>query len=72
MPQGTIEKLTEKGYGFIDTGMGDFFYLSSLQDTTFEDLQVGQTVEFEEGMGPKGARAEKCTHSGSKLTLRNA
>ena len=59
MPQGTIKKLTEKGFGFIDTGRGDlFFHLSALQGTTFEQLQVGQTVEYEEGQGPKGPRAE--------------
>ena len=59
MPQGTIKKLTDKGFGFIDTGSGDlFFHLSSLQGTTFEQLQVGQPVEYEEGQGPKGPRAE--------------
>ena len=59
MPQGTIKKLTEKGFGFIDTGDGDlFFHLSSLEGCTFEDLQEGTTVEFEKGQGPKGERAE--------------
>jgi CspA family cold shock protein len=60
MPQGTIKKLTEKGYGFIDTGHGDlFFHLSALEDgTSFEQLQIGQGVEYEEGQGPKGPRAE--------------
>ena len=60
MAQGTIKKVTDKGYGFIDTGNGDlFFHLSSLEDgLTFEELHEGQTVEFEKGQGPKGPRAE--------------
>lgn len=59
MPQGTIKKLTEKGFGFIDTGNGDlFFHLSSLEGCTFEELQEGTQVEFEKGQGPKGERAE--------------
>ena len=59
MPQGTIKKLTDKGFGFIDTGQGDlFFHLSSLDGTTYEELQEGQSVEYEEGEGPKGPRAE--------------
>ena len=59
MPQGTIKKLAEKGFGFIDTGKGDlFFHLSSLDGCTFEQLRVGQTVEYNEGVGPKGPRAE--------------
>lgn len=61
MPQGTIKKLAEKGFGFIDTGSGKgdlFFHLSAVQGTTFEQLEVGQSVEYEEGQGPKGPRAE--------------
>jgi cold shock protein len=60
MPQGTIRKLiTDKGFGFIEGEKGDlFFHHSSVQGTTFEELREGQTVEFEEGRGPKGPRAE--------------
>ena len=59
MPQGTIKKLTDKGFGFIDTGNGDlFFHMSALEGVTFEQLQEGQQVEFVEGRGPKGPRAE--------------
>ena len=58
MPQGTIKKLTSKGFGFIDTGRGDlFFHMSALQGTTFDALHEGQTVEYEEGRGPKGPNA---------------
>ena len=50
MAQGTIKRLTDKGFGFIDTGRGDlFFHSSSLQGVTFDQLQEGQKVSFEEG-----------------------
>ena len=60
MPQGQIKKLTQRGFGFIEGEDGElFFHSSALQDgVRFEDLQEGQTVEFTEGHGPKGPRAE--------------
>ncbi len=59
MAQGTIKKLAEKGFGFIASDRGDvFFHMSCLDNTRFEDLQVGQKVEYEIGQGPKGPRAE--------------
>lgn len=60
MPEGTIKKLADKGFGFIDTGTGKdlFFHMSNLEGVSFEDLQEGQRVSFTEGTGPKGPRAE--------------
>jgi CspA family cold shock protein len=60
MPQGTIRKLiADKGFGFIQGDKGDlFFHHSAVQGATIEELRVGQTVEYEEGRGPKGPRAE--------------
>ena len=60
MAEGTIKRLTEKGFGFIDTGTGQdmFFHHSSLQGVTFEELSEGQRVSYTEGQGPKGPRAE--------------
>ena len=60
MPQGTIKKLiSEKGFGFIEGERGElFFHHSSVQDTPFESLHEGQKVEYTEGRGPKGPRAE--------------
>lgn len=60
MAEGTIKKLTEKGFGFIDTGAGGdiFFHMSNLEGVRFEELQEGQAVSFNEGHGPKGPRAE--------------
>lgn len=60
MAEGTIKRLTDKGFGFIDTNDGKdlFFHMSALEDARFEDLQEGQRVAFTEGQGPKGPRAE--------------
>ena len=60
MPQGTIKKLVaDKGFGFIEGERGDvFFHHSALEGITIEALSVGQKVEYEEGRGPKGPRAE--------------
>lgn len=60
MAEGTIKKLTEKGFGFIDTGAGSdmFFHMSNLEDVRFEQLYEGQQVSYTAGHGPKGPRAE--------------
>jgi CspA family cold shock protein len=59
MPQGTIKKLTDKGFGFIQGERGDiFFHHSSLEGASYDSLQEGQKVEYSEGQGPKGPRAE--------------
>ncbi len=60
MAEGTIKKLTDKGFGFIDTGTGKdlFFHMSNLSGVRFDDLREGQRVSFNEGHGPKGPRAE--------------
>ena len=60
MAEGTIKRLTDKGFGFIDTGTNQdmFFHLSNLDGVTFEELQEGQRVTYTEGHGPKGPRAE--------------
>ncbi|MEM7204900.1 MAG: cold shock domain-containing protein [Planctomycetota bacterium] len=60
MAQGTIKRLTDKGFGFIDSGDGKdiFFHSSSLEDMTFDELREGQKVTFNVGEGPKGPRAE--------------
>ena len=60
MSEGTIKRLTQKGFGFIDTG-GEkdlFFHSSDLEGVDYEQLQEGQRVSFTEGRGPKGPRAE--------------
>ena len=60
MAEGTIKRLTDKGFGFIDTGSGKdiFFHMSALEGVHFDELREGQSVSFTEGQGPKGPRAE--------------
>ncbi len=60
MAEGTIKRLTDKGFGFIETNTGKdlFFHMSAVEGTQFEALQQGQKVSFTEGQGPKGPRAE--------------
>ena len=60
MAEGTIKRLTDRGFGFIDTGTGEdiFFHNSNLEGVSYEELQEGQRVEYTEGSGPKGPRAE--------------
>ena len=60
MAEGTIKRLTDRGFGFINTG-GEkdlFFHSKDLEGVSFEDLKEGQQVSFTEGMGDKGPRAE--------------
>ena len=60
MPEGTIKKLiSDKGFGFIEGESGEFFFHhSAVEGTPFESLREGQKVEYTEGRGPKGPRAE--------------
>jgi cold shock protein len=60
MAEGTIKRLTDRGFGFIDTGKGKdlFFHSSSLQGVSFEELREGQKVSYTEGRGQKGPCAE--------------
>jgi CspA family cold shock protein len=63
MPEGTIKRLTDKGFGFIDTGTGRdvFFHMSNLEGVSYDELQEGQRVSYTDGEGPKGPRAENVT-----------
>ena len=60
MAEGTIKRLTDRGFGFIDTESGQdmFFHMSNVEGVTFEELREGQRVSYTEGRGPKGPRAE--------------
>lgn len=60
MAQGTIKKLiSNKGFGFIEGENGElFFHSSAVENSSFEELREGQNVEYVEGEGPKGPRAE--------------
>jgi len=60
MPEGTIKRLTDKGYGFITTGGSKdlFFHSKNVQGASFDELYEGQKVTFTEGQGPKGPQAD--------------
>jgi len=57
---GTIKKLTDKGFGFI-TIEGEekdlFFHNSSLTGVTFEELREGDAVTFEKEETDRGPSA---------------
>lgn len=60
MSEGTIKRLTDKGFGFIRTESGDdvFFHMSNVEAVNFDELREGQRVSYVESQGPKGLRAE--------------
>jgi CspA family cold shock protein len=49
MAQGTIKRLTDRNYGFIDTGGREdlFFHGSALVGVAYDDLRTGDRVEFD-------------------------
>lgn len=63
MAEGTIKRLTDKGFGFIDIGGSKdmFFHATNVEGVRFDELFEGQKVTFVEGEGPKGPRAEQVT-----------
>ena len=61
MPEGTIKKIVaDRGFGFIQTGQEKdlFFHFTACEGVRGEELQEGQAIEYEEGSGPKGPRAQ--------------
>lgn len=60
---GTIKRITDKGFGFIAAADGTeyFFHQSACVNTPFDTLREGQAVWFTVGQGPKGPRAENVT-----------
>ena len=58
--QGSISRIVrDRGFGFIqfESGKDVFFHKSGLQNLAFDDLEVGETVEFEMEKTEKGLRA---------------
>ena len=57
---GTIKTLTDRGFGFIarDGEAKDlFFHSKELKGVTFDELKVGDTLQFEVAEGEKGPNA---------------
>ncbi|AGS33654.1 hypothetical protein B841_00855 [Corynebacterium maris DSM 45190] len=63
MAQGTVKWFNgEKGFGFIEPSDGSadvFVHYSEIQGSGFRNLDEGQQVEFETGMGAKGPQAQQ-------------
>ena len=62
---GTIKTLKE-GYGFIareGESKDLFFHANDCQGVMFNDLKVGDTVNFDVEEGPKGPAAKNVTRS---------
>ncbi len=60
MAEGTIKRITDKGFGFISDGSDKdmFFHSSNVEGGMFDQLREGQRVSYDVGSGPKGPRAE--------------
>ena len=56
MTKGTIKKLMDNGFGFINTEEGKdlFFHRNEIEGVEFSSLRAGQGVEFEVGQDSKG------------------
>jgi len=62
MPRGVIKKIVaDRGFGFIscESGADIFFHHSSVADEGFDNLQEGQSVEYEVESGDGGSRRGK-------------
>lgn len=60
MQQGTIARLTDKGYGFISRegeSKDLFFHANELRDVRYDELKEGDTVSFEIAESHKGMHA---------------
>jgi len=58
--RGIIRRLVpDRGYGFIqlEDGKDVFFHKTLVQDLSFDDLEIGEPVEFEMERTEKGLRA---------------
>ncbi|MBI3273812.1 MAG: cold shock domain-containing protein [Candidatus Colwellbacteria bacterium] len=62
MQEGTIARLTDKGFGFIKREGEEkdlFFHSNDLVGVTFDALREGDRVTFEVASSPKGLNAVK-------------
>jgi len=62
MATGKIERLTDRGFGFIKADDADysddlFFHANEVQGTDFDQLKEGAAVQFEVSETPKGLNA---------------
>lgn len=60
MKEGTIARLTDRGFGFIAREGEEkdlFFHSNELKNVEYNDLREGDKVTFEIAEGPKGLNA---------------
>lgn len=60
MQEGTIARLTDRGFGFISRDGEEkdvFFHSNELKNVEFNDLKEGDKVTFEVAESPKGPNA---------------
>lgn len=61
MQEGTIKRLTDRGFGFIAREGQEkdlFFHSNELKNVEFKDLHEGDKVTFEVADSPKGPNAK--------------
>ena len=66
MEQGKIVRLTDRGFGFISREGAEkdlFFHSKELQNVQFDELKVGDQVQFEVAQSPKGPNATKVSRA---------
>lgn len=67
MQEGTIARLTDRGFGFIKVAGQEkdlFFHSKELVGISFDALREGDKVTFEVGDSPKGPNAVKVSKVG--------
>jgi len=73
--EGTIKKLTDKGFGFIAIEGEEkdlFFHSNELKDVSYDELKEGDKVSFEKGDSPKGPNAVNVTRIEESADLKAA
>lgn len=73
MATGTIKTKTDRGFGFItaEGREGDlFFHSNELDGVTFDELQVGDEVEFVIAKTDKGDNATKVSKVGAQAEVK--
>ena len=66
MQEGTIVRLTDRGFGFIAREGEEkdlFFHSNELKDVEFNELKEGDKVTFEVTESPKGLNATNVTRA---------
>lgn len=66
MATGSITKIVrDRGFGFIKSSDGSdevFFHSSAVEQPTFDELNEGQTVEFDVESDPKDSSRSRAAH----------